>query len=198
MSGGRRAEVRRQTRETDITLVLDLDGAGDCRADTGIGFFDHMLAALAKLALCDLEVRCQGDLAVEAHHSVEDVGIALGQAVTRCLGDRAGIRRYGSALLPMDDALARVALDLSGRPYLVWNAEVPLQMLGGFSTDLAPEFWRAVVTHGGWTLHVDVLRAANAHHALEAVWKGCGLALREACATLPRIQGPLSTKGSLT
>lgn len=198
MSVERRAEVRRQTRETDITLLLDLDGSGDCRADTGIGFFDHMLAAFAKLSLCNLEVRCRGDLAVEAHHSVEDVGIALGQAVARCLGDRAGIRRYGSALLPMDDALARVALDLSGRPYLVWCADLPLQMLGGFSTDLAPEFWRAVATHGGWTLHVDVLRVANAHHALEAVWKGCGLALREACATEPRIQGPLSTKGSLT
>ena len=194
---GRQAEIRRQTRETDIVVTLHLDGRGECRAATGVGFFDHMLAAFARNALCDLEVDCRGDLAVEAHHSVEDVGIALGQAMRQALGDRSGVRRYGSALLPMDDALARVALDLSGRPYLVWAVEVHLQVLGTFSTDLAEEFWRAVVTNAGWTLHVDLLRARNAHHALEAVWKAVGLSVRQAAAPDPRIRGPLSTKGVL-
>jgi len=197
MAAARQAEVRRQTRETDVRVALRLDGQGACRAETGVGFFDHMLTAFARTALLDLEVDCRGDLHVEPHHSVEDVGIVLGQAVREALGDRAGLRRYGSALLPMDDALARVALDLSGRPFLVFGVELPLQVLGTFSTDLAPEFWRAVATNAGWTLHVDLLRSANAHHALEAVWKACGLALREAVQIEPRIAGPLSTKGVL-
>lgn len=194
---GRQAEIRRQTRETDVAVSLRLDGRGECRVGTGVAFFDHMLGAFARTALCDLEVHCRGDLEVEAHHSVEDVGIALGQAARGALGDRSGVRRYGSALVPMDDALARVALDLSGRPYLFWGVELPLQVLGTFSTDLAEEFWRAVVTNAGWTLHVDLLRCRNAHHALEAVWKAAGLALRQAAETDPRISGPLSTKGVL-
>ncbi len=193
----RRAEVHRQTRETDIALELDVDGHGVCEADTGVGFFDHMLGAFARTALVDLRLRCRGDLDVEAHHSVEDTGIALGQALREALGDRAGICRYASALLPMDDALARVALDLSGRPYLVWAVDVLPQSFGAFSTDLAEEFWRALTTHAGWTLHVDLLRARNAHHALEAVWKAVGLSLRAAAARDARIVGPLSTKGVL-
>lgn len=197
MGAARQADVRRQTRETDVMVVVRCDGRGECRAETGVGFFDHMLSAFARTALCDLEVACRGDLQVEAHHSIEDVGIALGQAIREALGDRAGVRRYGSALLPMDDALARVALDLSGRPYLIWAVDIPLQVLGTFSTDLAQEFWRAVVTNAGWTLHVDLLRAGNAHHALEAVWKAVGLALRQASEVDPRIAGPLSTKGVL-
>lgn len=197
MAEPRQAEIRRQTRETDVRVALRLDGQGTCLAQTGVGFFDHMLAAFARTALCDLEVSCAGDLQVEPHHSVEDVGIVLGQALHQALGDRAGIRRYGSALLPMDDALARVALDISGRPYLVFAVDLPLQLLGGFSTDLAPEFWRALAVNAGLTLHVDLLRAANAHHALEAVWKACGLALRQAAQPDPRISGPLSTKGVL-
>lgn len=193
----RRATVARKTRETDIEVTLRLDGQGRCAADTGIGFFDHMLSALARTALCDLDVRCKGDLHVEAHHSVEDAGLVLGQAIKEALGDRAGIARYGWALLPMDDALARVALDISGRPYLHWSAALPLQSFGAFSTDLAEEFWRALATNAGWTLHVDLLHARNAHHALEAVYKAVGLALRQAAQADPRIAGPLSTKGVL-
>ncbi len=197
MAAARQAGVQRQTRETDVQVVLRLDGHGACSSDTGVGFFDHMLAAFSRTALCDLEVRCRGDLHVEPHHSIEDVGIVLGQAIREALGDRAGVRRYGSALLPMDDALVRVALDLSGRPYLLFCVDLPLQVLGGFSTDLAQEFWRAVTANAGWTLHVDLLRSASAHHALEAVWKACGLALRAAVEIEPRITGPLSTKGVL-
>lgn len=190
-------EVARATRETDVRVRVDLDGQGTARVFTGVGFLDHMLQAFARTALCDLDVHCRGDLEVCAHHSVEDVGIGLGQALRAATGDRAGLRRYGWALVPMDGALARVALDLSGRPYLRWEAPIPLQTLGSFATDLAPEFWRAVATQAAWTLHVDLLAQDNAHHALEAVWKACGLALAQAVTRDPRIQGPLSTKGSL-
>ena len=193
----RQARVSRQTRETEVEVSVCLDGEGRCAADTGVGFFDHMLSALARTALCDLEIRCKGDLHVEAHHSVEDVAIVLGQALRQALGDRAGIRRYGWALLPMDDALARVGLDISGRPYLHWGADLPLQSFGAFSTDLALEFWRALAINAGWTLHIDLLRTRNAHHALEAIWKAAGLALRQAGERDPRIAGPLSTKGVL-
>ncbi len=193
----REARVQRRTRETQVAAVVRLDGSGRCTAQTGVGFFDHMLAAFARTALCDLEVTCQGDLEVEPHHSVEDTGLTLGRAFAEAVGDRAGLRRYGGVLLPMDDALARVALDLSGRPYLAWQVEVPPRPLGTFSTDLAEEFWRAVVASAGWTLHVDLLRWRNAHHALEAIWKGVGLAFRAAATPDPRIEGPLSTKGVL-
>jgi imidazoleglycerol-phosphate dehydratase len=193
----RQARVQRKTRETDVEVSLRLDGQGRADAATGVGFLDHMLAAFARTALCDLQARCRGDLNVEPHHSVEDVGIALGQALREALGDRSGIRRYGWAVVPMDDALVRVALDLSGRPHLVWGVDLPLQLLGTFSTDLAEEFWRAVAANAGWTLHVDLLRARNAHHALEAAWKAAGLALRQAGEADPRIAGPLSTKGVL-
>jgi len=193
----RRGAVERRTRETVVTLALDLDGEGRAEAETGVGFFDHMLAAFARTSLFDLTARCRGDLEVEAHHSVEDVGIALGQALRQAVGDRAGLRRYGDALLPMDDALARVACDLSGRPYLCWGADLPLQSFGAFSTDLAEEFWRAVTSHGALTLHIDLLRCRNGHHGLEAVWKAAGLALRQATQTDARIAGPLSTKGLL-
>lgn len=194
---GRGAEIRRQTRETDVLVRLALDGAGQCRAVTGVGFFDHMLGAFARTALVDLQVECRGDLEVEPHHSVEDVGITLGQALRQALGDRAGLARYGSALLPMDEALARVALDLSGRPYLVWAADLPLQSIGGFGSDLAEEFWRALATNAAWTLHIDLLRWRNGHHALEAIWKAAGLALRQAAQRDARIEGTLSTKGLL-
>jgi imidazoleglycerol-phosphate dehydratase len=193
----RRAEVQRRTRETEVALALDIDGAGLAEADTGIGFLDHMLAAFARTALLDLRVRCRGDLQVDAHHSVEDCGIALGQALRAALGARGGVARYGWALVPMDDALARVALDLSGRPFLAWNVSIPAETLGSFPTSLAPEFWRAVATHAAWTLHVDLLRGADAHHGLEAVWKATGIALRHAATRDARIQGPLSTKGTL-
>ncbi len=194
---GRRAEVRRQTKETEVRLRLEVDGTGTCSAATGVGFLDHMLTAFCRTGMCDLEVQCRGDLQVEPHHSVEDVGLCLGQALRQALGDRAGARRYGAALVPMDDALAQVALDLSGRPYLAWGPQLPLQTLGTFQTDLAEEFWRAVTNQAAWTLHVDLLRWRNAHHALEAVWKATGLALRSAAARDARIVGALSTKGVL-
>ena len=194
---GRVGQVKRTTRETDVRVTVDLDGEGRAEVFTGVGFLDHMLAAFARTSLCDLEVHCRGDLEVCAHHSVEDVGICLGQALRAAVGDRAGVRRYGWALVPMDGALARVALDLSGRPYLRWEAPVPLQTLGTFPTDLAPEFWRALATNAAWTLQVDLLAQDNAHHALEAIWKACGLALGQAVSADPRIVGPRSTKGAL-
>jgi imidazoleglycerol-phosphate dehydratase len=193
----REGSAARRTRETDVQVRLRLDGEGRCAAETGVGFFDHMLAAFARTALCDLEVRCSGDLHVDAHHTVEDVGIVLGQALRQAAGDRAGVRRYGWALVPMDDALVRAALDLSGRPYLVWEVDLGPRAVGAFTPDLAEEFWRAVAVHAGWTLHVDLLRARSPHHALEAVWKAVGLALRQAGELDPRIAGVLSTKGSL-
>jgi imidazoleglycerol-phosphate dehydratase len=196
-AAGRRGRAERRTRETEVAAEVDLDGRGEAAVATGVGFFDHLLAAFARTALVDLRLRCRGDLEVDAHHTVEDTGIALGQALRQALGDRAGVARYGWALLPMDDALARVALDVGGRPYLAWEAPLPLQAFGAFSTDLAEEFWRALVVHAGWTLHVDLLRARNAHHGLEAIWKAAGLALRGAAAREPRVVGVLSTKGVL-
>jgi imidazoleglycerol-phosphate dehydratase len=196
-AGARRVEVERATAETQVRVALDPEGQGRAEVSTGVGFLDHMLAAWARHALCDLSVRAAGDLAVDPHHTVEDVGIVLGQAVHRCLGDRAGIRRYGWALLPMDDALAQVALDFSGRPYLGWDVPLPAAVLGGFPSDLAPEFWRAWAMSAAATLHVRLLAGVNAHHALEAVWKGAGLACRQAWEADGRIAGPLSTKGSL-
>lgn len=190
----RLGEAARKTAETDVTVTVDLDGAGRCAAATGVGFFDHMLAAFARTSLCDLRVAAKGDLEVDAHHTVEDAGIVLGQALRQALGDRAGLARYGWALLPMDEALCQVALDLSNRPLLVWEVPVPA---GSFAGDLGEEFWRAVATNAGWTLHVRLLGGRNAHHVAEAVWKACGLALRLAAARDPRVEGPLSTKGVL-
>lgn len=197
MAEARAARRQRTTRETDVRVVLRLDGGGQVQVDTGLPFFDHMLGAWARTALCDLELRARGDLAVDAHHTVEDTGIVLGDALAEALGDRSGIRRYGHAHVPMDDALARVALDFSGRPYLAWGAELAPHAFGAFTSDLAEEFWRAFAVHGGVTLHADLVRAHNVHHALEAIWKAAGLACREAWRQDPRIQGPLSTKGTL-
>jgi imidazoleglycerol-phosphate dehydratase len=193
----RRALRERATRETEVRVALALDGEGRARAETGVPFLDHMLAAWARTALCDLEVRARGDLAVDAHHTVEDVGIVLGDALGEALGDRSGIRRYGHAYVCMDDALARAALDLSARPYLAWGVEVAPHRFGDFTSDLAEEFWRAVALRGGVTMHVDLIRARNAHHALEAIWKAAGLACREAWTRDERVRGPLSTKGTL-
>jgi imidazoleglycerol-phosphate dehydratase len=193
------AEVSRKTRETDIQVRLGLDGAGTARIATGIGFFDHMLEALARHALYDLDVRATGDLHVDQHHTVEDVGIVLGQALARALGDRTGIRRYGEATVPLDDALARVVVDVSGRPYVAFHADPPSwQKLGDYDVALTPEFFRALATHGGLTLHVDLLRGQNAHHVVEAVFKAAARALGEATRVDPRVQGVPSTKGSLS
>lgn len=194
----RRAEITRKTAETDISVAIDLDGSGSYDNQTGIGFFDHMLDQLARHALIDMTVRCTGDLHIDDHHSVEDVGIALGQALTQALGDKRGIRRYGACLLPMDDALVRTALDLSGRPFLVWNVDLPTQKIGSFDTELVREFFQAFSTHGGITLHVDALHGVNSHHIAEAAFKSVARALREAVETDARKADAIpSTKGSL-
>lgn len=194
----RRASINRKTAETDISVEIDLDGTGSYDNRTGVGFFDHMLDQLSRHALIDMTVRCDGDLHIDDHHTVEDVGIALGQALTQALGDKRGIRRYGACLLPMDDALVRTALDLSGRPYLVWNVLLPTPKIGTFDTELVREFFQALATHGGITLHIDALHGFNSHHIAEAAFKSVARALREAVETDPRKSDAIpSTKGAL-
>ncbi len=194
----RQATIARKTAETDVTVTLDLDGTGACDNRTGIGFFDHMLDQLGRHALIDLTVACDGDRHVDDHHSVEDTGIAIGQALAEALGDKRGIRRYGDCLLPMDDALVRAALDLSGRPYLCWDVAMTAQRIGTFDTELVREFFQALATHGGITLHVDALRGINAHHVAEACFKAVARALRDALEPDPRRAGAIpSTKGAL-
>ena len=193
----RRATVTRQTAETRIEATLDLDGEGRSEVSTGVGFFDHMLDQIARHALVDLTLRAEGDLHIDDHHTVEDSGIALGQALSEALGDKRGIRRYGDCLLPMDDALVRAALDLSGRPWLAWEVPMPAAKVGGFDTELAREFFQALSTHGGITLHVDGLRGLNAHHVVEAAFKAVARALRVALEPDPQQGGIPSTKGSL-
>ena len=193
----RTATLRRQTRETSITLTLTLEGSGQTTLATGVGFLDHMLDAFSRFALIDLSVQCTGDLHVDAHHTVEDTGICLGQALRQALGDRTGIRRVGSAFMPMDEALAFAAVDISGRPYLAFDAAFAAPMCGDMDTQLAEEFFRAVATQAGLTLHLRVLSGRNDHHKMEALFKAFGLALRDAAAVDPRIMGTLSTKGML-
>ena len=194
----RSARINRKTAETEISVEMSLDGTGRYDNETGIGFFDHMLDQLARHALIDLKTRCAGDLHIDDHHSVEDVGIALGQALSQALGDKTGIRRYGSCLLPMDDALVRTALDLSGRPFLIWNMDLPTARIGNFDTELVREFFQAFSTHGGITLHVDALHGINSHHMAEAAFKSVARALREAVEIDPRKSDAIpSTKGTL-
>jgi len=194
----RRATLTRTTAETDISVKLNLDGTGTCDNRTGVGFFDHMLDQLARHALIDMTVRCDGDLHIDDHHTVEDVGIAIGQALARAVGNKKGIQRYGSCLLPMDDALVRAALDLSGRPYLVWNVDLPTSKVGTFDTELVREFFQALSTHGGITLHVDMLHGLNSHHIAEAAFKAVARALREALEVDARVADAIpSTKGAL-
>lgn len=194
----RTARISRKTNETDISVELDLDGTGRYDNHTGVAFFDHMLDQLARHALIDLTIRCDGDTHIDDHHSVEDVGIALGQALAEALGDKAGIRRYGACLLPMDDALVRAALDLSGRPYLVFDLGFETAKIGTFDTELVREFFQAVTTHGGITLHLDRLSGFNSHHIAEAAFKAVARSLREALETDPRRADAIpSTKGSL-
>lgn len=194
----RSAKITRKTAETDINVEINLDGTGAYDNQTGIGFFDHMLDQLARHSLIDMKVRCKGDLHIDDHHSVEDVGIALGQALTQALGDKKGIRRYGACLLPMDDALVRTALDLSARPFLIWNLELPTPKIGTFDCELVREFFQALSTHGGITLHVDCLHGINSHHIAEAAFKSVARALREAVETDPRKADAIpSTKGAL-
>ena len=193
----RTAEVTRTTGETDITVTVNLDGTGGAEVATGIGFFDHMLNLLARHALVDLAVRAKGDLQVDAHHTVEDVGIVLGQAIDRALGDRAGIRRVGAAAVPMDEALAACVIDLGGRPYLVYDAEYPTEQVGEFDIELVREFLIALTNHAKMNLHVHVPYGANTHHIAEAVFKSLARALREAVEPDPRASGVPSTKGTL-
>ena len=193
----RRAQVSRKTSETEIAVSLDLDGTGQCRSATGVGFFDHMIDQLARHAMIDIDLTAQGDLQIDDHHTVEDCGIALGQALTRALGDKRGIRRYGHFRLAMDDAQVACALDLSGRPYLVWNLAFPTAKIGSFDTELVREFFQALATHGGITLHVDGLHGINSHHIAEAAFKAVARALREAVEPDPRHPGIPSTKGTL-
>lgn len=194
---GRRARIERKTAETQISLDLNLDGSGACRIATGVEFFDHMLTLFARHALFDLTLESTGDTGVDAHHTVEDVGICLGKALAEALGDKAGITRYGFMLLPMDESLARVVVDLSGRPHLEWRADIPAEKCGTFDTCLGREFMRAFVANGGVNMHVDLLAAADPHHALEAIFKGLGRAIRAATAIDPREKGVPSTKGML-
>ena len=190
--------LTRSTAETEITVTLDLDGTGQYDNETGVGFFDHMLDQLARHSLIDMTVRAKGDLHIDDHHTVEDTGIALGQALAAALGDKRGIVRYGSCLLPMDDALVRAALDLSARPYLVWNVDMPTAKIGSFDTELVREFFQAFATHGGITLHVDMLHGLNSHHIAEAAFKSVARALRQAVETDPRKADAIpSTKGAL-
>ena len=194
----RRVTVSRKTAETDITVTIDLDGRGRSSSRTGVGFFDHMIDQLARHSLIDIDLKATGDLHIDDHHTVEDCGIALGQALTKALGTKRGIRRYGSFHLAMDDALIRAALDLSGRPFLVWNVDFPTDKIGSFDTELVREFFQALSTHGGITLHVDRLHGLNAHHIAEASFKAVARALREAVAPDPRMGDELpSTKGAL-
>ncbi len=194
----RSATITRQTAETDISVTINLDGTGTYDNDTGIGFFDHMLDQLARHSLIDMKISAKGDLHIDDHHTVEDTGIALGQALAQALGDKRGIVRYGSCLLPMDDALVRTALDLSARPYLVWNVTVPTSQIGSFDTELVREFFTAFATQGGITLHVDMLHGINSHHIVEATFKSVARALRLAVETDPRKADDIpSTKGAL-
>ncbi|AXQ94130.1 imidazoleglycerol-phosphate dehydratase HisB [Cereibacter azotoformans] len=194
----RQADITRKTAETAISVKVDLDGTGRYDIRTGVGFFDHMMDQLARHSLIDITLRCEGDLHIDDHHTVEDCGIALGQALTQALGDKRGIRRYGSFHLAMDDALVRCALDLSGRPYLVCNLPFPTAKIGSFDTELVREFFQALSTHGGITLHVDMIHGLNSHHIAEAAFKAVARSLREAVEPDPRAASAIpSTKGML-
>jgi imidazoleglycerol-phosphate dehydratase len=194
----RRAEVVRKTKETQIRVVLDLDGTGTARLATGIGFFDHMLEQIARHGMIDLTVEAEGDLHIDGHHTVEDVGITFGQAFAQAVGDKAGVRRYGHAYVPLDEALSRAVVDLSGRPGLEWHVPFSRAMIGEFDVDLAHEFFQGFVNHALVTVHVDNLRGHNAHHQCETVFKAFARALRMALESDPRAAGVIpSTKGTL-
>ena len=194
----RTASVSRKTAETEISVEINLDGTGTDDNETGVGFFDHMLDQLSRHSLIDFKITAQGDYHIDDHHTVEDTGIALGQALVQALGEKRGIRRYGECHLPMDDAQVRAALDLSARPFLVWNVEFPSQKIGTFDTELVREFFTALATHGGITLHIDQLHGFNSHHIAEAAFKAVARALRVAVETDPRkAQDIPSTKGAL-
>ena len=194
----RSATITRNTAETQISVTINLDGTGQYDNQTGVGFFDHMLDQLSRHSLIDMTIRAAGDYHIDDHHTVEDTGIALGQAIVQAVGDKKGINRYGSCLLPMDDALVRAALDISARPFLVFNLDMPTQKIGKFDTELVREFFQALSTHAGLTLHLDQLHGLNSHHIAEAAFKSVARALRQAVEIDPRMSQALpSTKGAL-
>ena len=194
----RQVEVRRDTLETRISVKINLDGTGQSRFQTGVPFLDHMLDQVARHGLIDLDIQAEGDLHIDAHHTVEDVGITLGQAFSKALGDKKGIRRYGHAYVPLDEALSRVVIDFSGRPGLDYHVQYPRARIGDFDVDLLREFFQGFVNHAPATLHIDNLRGVNAHHIAETIFKAFGRAMRMAVESDPRMQGQVpSTKGSL-
>lgn len=193
----RTATIERKTNETDVTLKFNLDGAGNGTIQTGIAFLDHMLALFAKHGLFDLDVACKGDLQVDAHHSVEDIGICLGQALEKVLGDKKGMVRFAHSYFPMDETLVRSVVDLSGRPYLIYRVKVERERVGSLDAELVEEFWKAVVTHARMNLHIELLYGHNTHHIFESVFKATGRALSIATRLDPRVQGVPSTKGVL-
>jgi len=193
----RKAEIKRKTNETDISLGINIDGEGQSKVNTGIGFFDHMLSLFAKHGLFDLRVEAAGDIEVDCHHTVEDVGIVLGQAINKALGDKKSIKRYGTSFVPMDESLAMVSCDLGGRPFVVFNAEFTQSRVGEMDTEMVEEFFRAVAFNAGMNLHVKVLYGKNNHHMIEAIFKAFGRALDEASTMDNRIKGVMSTKGCI-
>ncbi|MCR5785855.1 MAG: imidazoleglycerol-phosphate dehydratase HisB [Eubacterium sp.] len=190
-------DVQRNTSETRITCSLNIDGSGTSNIDTGIGFFDHMLISFAKHGLFDLDLKADGDLIVDCHHTVEDTGIVLGTAIKRAIGDKNGIKRYGNAMIPMDESLALCAIDLSGRPYLVFDADFPMERVGYLDTEMVKEFFYAVSYACGMNLHIKMINSGNTHHMIEAIFKAFAKALDEATIFDERIKGALSTKGTL-
>ena len=197
VNNNRQAEVRRKTKETDVSVRLDLDGCGKSRIAIGLPFLEHMLELFAKHGLFDLDVKCDGDLEIDDHHSVEDIAITLGQALVQALADKSGINRYGEAVVPMDEALCRSVIDLSGRFYLVYEVPTKRQKIGNFSVELAEHFWRSFAETAKFNLHIDCLRGRNTHHILEGTFKASARALRQAVERNNRVAGVLSTKGSL-
>ena len=191
------SEITRTTKETDITCKFNLDGSGNSKIDTGIGFFDHMLTGFARHGFFDLELTCKGDLFVDCHHTIEDCGIVLGEAIKEALGSKAGITRFGSSLLPMDETLIQCAIDLSGRPYLGFHETFQVERVGSFDTEMVKEFFYAISYSAGMNLHIDKVHGENAHHIIEGTFKAFGRALSEAVSMDPRVRGVLSTKGSL-
>lgn len=197
MENNRSAEVLRKTTETEVLLELELDGTGRHQVDTEIPFFSHMLTLFAAHSLCNLKVAARGDLEVDDHHIVEDIAICLGQAISQAVGSKQGINRYGEATIPMDEALVRVAVDLSGRPFLAYNVKLERAHIGSFATENVAEFFRAVANHAGMNIHIDMIRGSNSHHIAEAVFKAFARAFKAAITREPRIEGVWSTKGKL-
>lgn len=193
----RTAAIERNTKETQIKISINLDGTGESEIETGVGFFDHMLTLFAKHSLCDLQVKCKGDLEVDAHHTVEDVGISIGLAIAQAVGDKAGIYRYGTSFVPMDEALVMSALDISGRGLLVYDLNLHRKRIGQFDPELTPEFFRALAHNAGINVHIKQLAGSNGHHIVEAAFKSFARALREALSMDPRNKGIPSTKGTL-